>query len=148
VVILQTLPPDLPEEEIKVKKQKPPTIWAPSQTTSIRAPKVKQEPKVKLEPKTSPVQSISRKRSFSIALGKAVNKANKIEPDCTTTATGFEEAEVVDGDLQELLDSLLVPKEEDRVAHRIRRRHVLQQEDIDCSVEFGILILAKREGST
>jgi hypothetical protein len=26
VVILQTLPPDLPEEEIKVKKQKPPTI--------------------------------------------------------------------------------------------------------------------------
>jgi hypothetical protein len=61
---------------------------------------------------------------------------------------GSEEEEVLRKDLQELLDTLTVPKEEDRVAYHTRRRHILQQEDIDCSTEFGVPILAKRKGST
>ncbi|KAL2801489.1 hypothetical protein BJX63DRAFT_438846 [Aspergillus granulosus] len=170
VVILQTLPPISPEEETTVKKRKPPTVRAPTirtastQAPTIRTPKIKQEAKVKvkLEPRikqeTSPVRSISRKRSFSVALKDADTKALdeatnsthpiETEPDRTTITPGSEEEEVLEKDLQELLDTLTVPKEEDRVAYRTRRRHILQQEDIDRSAEFGVPILAKRKGST
>ncbi|CBF81146.1 predicted protein [Aspergillus nidulans FGSC A4] len=138
VIITRTVsdPSAAPDAEPKAKQTKRTT----KRQSSVRVSKVKQEPEIKQEPevkqeleqditvqdknlKVVPGPAIRKKRSFSVALKE------KKEPDSDTQEKDTE---------QESLELLFVPEEKDGVAYRTRKRHILQQEDIERSAEFGI----------
>ncbi|KAL4981847.1 hypothetical protein BDW68DRAFT_183105 [Aspergillus falconensis] len=136
IIITKTVPEPsaAPSAEPKAKRTKGKT----KRQSFVRESKVKQEPEVKQEPyveqdtiiqddnlKAVPGPAIRKKRSFSVAL-----KEPK-EPEIDIQEKELE---------QELSDLLFVPEEKDGVAYRMRKRHILQQEDIERSAEFGIPI--------
>jgi hypothetical protein len=93
--------------------------------------------RIKISIKKEPgVQKVTKKRSFSVAL---------LEPKPDIAQKEEEEKEDISLFKDPTLEALLDPVKDkddqaDFIANHTRKRHALQQEDIECSAEFGIPI--------
>ncbi|KAL4860302.1 hypothetical protein BDV12DRAFT_205273 [Aspergillus spectabilis] len=133
VIIIQDIVEPIPTEPEKGIKKTRKKKGAAKPRSSVREPDMKQEPDVEQEAvirelniKQEPaIQSISRKRCFSVALKEVDIKL------------GLEKQEEKE-DSDTIFEALSVPTEDDSIAYRTRKRHTIQPENIERSAKFGI----------